>query len=352
MIVAFKNNAGNSQQVIWSGSKFYWAVLDIPAGIKHKTNRTQLDYLFESVLPIPVDDIHAVYYPLLDAKGKYSAQYLACGINKSTLEDPELFPKNALSLQPETLPEFLHADASCSEFDVSKINLLTGNYEPIILQQARRRWIYQTAVFLLILTVLIITGLEIRYKNIVDQSISLQQVKQNLYQQALDNNNNNSRHDIITKNNNGSQQPLELQFTALLRQLRLTHQVPTNTDQAEYNNINNNPHVTNVVSTITELFSNWPNNLYIQTDSISITPTSLTMISMVPTTKEAELFAERIDVMTKWIAQQPEITTLRDGLVRITSRFRPGMNDKINDTTISKIEDGEITEDQAVKEGI
>ena len=101
----------------WPPDRFYLAVLD--AGVvpgRRRPSTEQLGYLFESLVPQPLEELHAVYHPLGDRR------YLACALPREALGEVD---EAALSLSPDALPELVS-----DRVDPAELELLSGPYAP------------------------------------------------------------------------------------------------------------------------------------------------------------------------------------------------------------------------------
>lgn len=140
-----------SEPIRWPAERFYFALLDT-RGLRHRWGslpETQLGYLFEDVLPVPIEDVQAVYLPV----GR--DRVLVCAIDAERLKDD--LPAGALHLSPAELPTHLQVDV-----DPTDLNLLTGRFAPPSVARARRRRAFAGAAFGLSIALLLVVGLERR----------------------------------------------------------------------------------------------------------------------------------------------------------------------------------------------
>lgn len=127
-------------------AELYFAVLDASLiGASPTPTSRQLGFLFEALLPVPLETIHAVYLKL------GGASYLACGMDREDLS--QLRGEGAVTLTPASVPEGLDA-----EVDLAALNLLTGDFEPPALAPIRRRLAWLRAAVLVAAAGLIATG--------------------------------------------------------------------------------------------------------------------------------------------------------------------------------------------------
>lgn len=57
-----------------------------------------------------------------------------------------------------------------------------------------------------------------------------------------------------------------------------------------------------------------------QTESLSVTASSVTLIGLLPSATQAQAFVEAFDPPTQWQASQPQVSAVSGG-VRLTWRF-------------------------------
>jgi hypothetical protein len=108
----------------WPVERFYWAVLEAPGYARAGTLPPGLRPLLEDEVPVAADTLHAVATPL-DA-----GRLLACAASR---EDLAALGPSTLSLTPSGMPEF--ADGA----QAHSLNLLIGEFEPVVLRGARTR---------------------------------------------------------------------------------------------------------------------------------------------------------------------------------------------------------------------
>lgn len=137
-----------TQRHRWPPDRFYWAVLEAPGvhiGSPRPPGAAALDLQLADNLPLPVEDVHAVY-ARVDAH-----RVLACAASRADLAalDPD-----ALTLHPAATPAFAGTSP-----DSRTLNLLTGDFEPAPLRRARGRTAVWTAATLLALSALAAIGL-------------------------------------------------------------------------------------------------------------------------------------------------------------------------------------------------
>ncbi|MCI0353303.1 MAG: hypothetical protein L0Z53_28115 [Acidobacteriales bacterium] len=275
----------------WPPERFYWAVLDGSAvpRVNGRMNQ-QLGYLFENVLPgIPIEGVQAVYQPLPGGAGKF----IACGLPQSVIAQ-EVSPA-ALTLSPNELPGFI--GKQCPSQPTPALNLLTGAFTPEPIKRLSRRWMFQLAAMLAFGAATIVFGLERRARNVHHQFDAIV-----LKQNAIYDN-------ILGPAPTGSQPPA-LRLLAELRQLELTRTAEVSPDSKHEN----------CTLILAGLMEAWPTELHLQTESISIAPTAVTLRGQVPTMADAQGLANALAQLSGWQVAQPQSEAHRD-LVDVTVRL-------------------------------
>jgi hypothetical protein len=278
--------------VLLPAAQFYWAVLDtskISAMRKRARSRNvqrQLGYLFENVLPVPIEDVQAAYLRLADGR------VLACGMDKRVVLE---LCSGHVHLGPDHAPP--HLDEAV---EIERINLLTGEFEPKLVRRMKVSWLLQAAAMIALASVLIAVGLNRRAAVCQIAIAGLNDARQQVFK-------------IAGIDPMGTGQPPELRLTAELRRLRQTRQAPA----VEVR-------LTDVTSMLAALLSRWPpsEDAHMQTESISITPTAITLRGIVPASAGAQTVASAINTADEqsnfqfrgWTMAQPQVTNVRDGV--------------------------------------
>ncbi len=282
------------QHTVWPARRFYWALLDasvLPKGLaRRRPDPRSLGYLFESQLPVPIDRVHAVYLPMSDHR------YLACGVEHERL-DVDVSLHEAITLAPDGVPEDVLPDGTVN---LQTINLLCGPHEPDPVRRERRRLIGESTALAALLLLLIVFGAERRIgawnRETEDVLAGRQVIYDELYPPAT---------------SAPSAQPASLRLVAELRQLKRTRGGTTqsiNLDEPQSGR------------TLAALFERWPSGQPILTESISVTPASLTLVGLLPTAPLAQEFVAGFELPAEWEARQPQISAVNDG-VRLTWRL-------------------------------
>ncbi len=278
---------------------FYWAILDgsllppYPAGRKRR-----LGYLFETVLPLPIDDIHAIYRKLPQQK------YLACGMAHTQLSgngQPSLLNlTQAITLSPTSLPDCLEA-----EIDPTDLNLLQGEYEPESCSALRRRCIHRLLAAFILCSLILTIGMENRF-HALNQRIDISnQQQQDIYSQ------------VLGPNYASATLSPTLQITSELRRLERTHQSSTPSHT-----------LVDVSPILADLFALWPRpigkdtEVPFQTDSLSIDPEVISLRGTVSTTEEAQHIADSLSALPGWRLEPLNFST-NQNRVLTTIRLTP-----------------------------
>lgn len=279
----------------WPAERFYWAILDASSMPGRPTGRSRrqherLGYLFESVLPgVTIEEVQAVYQRLPGD----ATRILACGLPKNVLNND--VDASAVTLTPESAPGFLEGPV-----DLARLNLLTGSFLPHAVRHLRRRWLLHVCLIFTFCAALLIVGLE-RRTNLHRHWISdLAAAQETIIKQVL-----------------GPNTPLpgagggELRLIAQRRRLEQTR-----SDDLPVSEVGN------AAAILTRLLALWPHDLHAQTQSLSITSSSITVRAAVPTMADAQTLADAFTSINGWRLQQPQSEVRRDR-VDVTLRFEP-----------------------------
>jgi len=276
--------------------RFYWALLDastLGQGIEHRTanvKRKQLGYLFENALPLPIDRIHATYMKLNPGKSD-KQEYLACGMSLEQLE-AVLAERagQALMLIPSKTPDFIF-DQTQGPVDLLALNLLHGQFEPAALRSLRRRWMAQAAALALICALFAVLALERRTADLRRRIDQVQAARLNVYK------------DVFGESMPHGRQPIELCMTAELRKLRQTRRLPVADAAGE-----------DSLPILADVLSKWPAGIFMQTETMSITSSALTIRGNVPANPDVQRLADALQGLANWRVQQPQVNATPQGI--------------------------------------
>ncbi|MFG0242557.1 MAG: hypothetical protein ACF8R9_07240 [Phycisphaerales bacterium JB054] len=278
---------GQSRHISLPADRFYWAILDaaaLPRGAR--STPEQLGYLFESVLPVAVDTVHAVYVPL------GSDRVLACGMPLADLQIHTAPPR--LTLSPETLPEFVSTSLD-EPIDPARINLLVGAFEPSQIKSHRRNTTLIACAAILLCAVLIAAGLSRRASRAREHTAALQAATTRIYDEVLP--------------PSQSPVPASARLTAELRSLSRTRATP---DSGPIE----------VAPPLAAMLASWPNDLHLTTDSLSASSTAITLGVRLPDEATAERFERELRAPPGWSLSQPNLVRERDGIA-VRVRMEP-----------------------------
>jgi len=263
--------------------RFYWAVLDVGALSGRKRG---LGFLFESVLPVPVESVHAVYLPLGEGR------VLACGMDRPLISEWE----GALVLGPAALPEFVRTPGAP---DAAVINLLVGEFEPRAVRRARRRVTLLACAALLACALAVGWGQSRRAAHWREISELLAQATAGVYEQVL-------------PASTGSVPPAA-RLTAELRALDRTRgDAPSSQGPRE------------IAPTLAAMLATWPTDLPASTESLSAAAGALTLTVRLPDEASAERLERELKPPPGWRVSQPNVQRERDGLtVRVRMEPEP-----------------------------
>jgi type II secretory pathway component PulL len=280
--------------------RFYWAVLDTRTLPKqHRRNARSLGFLLENVLPAPVESIHAAYH----WSESETQRVIACAIAKDDLRDEINAHGGVLSLFPDALPSFAAA-ASGKVIDPCSLNLLTGEFEPSPLRRSRCRMLLQAIGVILVALALVLLGFERRTSVLREAAAEIRSAQAQVVADTLGN----------TAPPSG--QPPELRFLSELRSLRQTRSHQASFGSGSLQNI------ADVTPSLADLLARWPADLHTLTESIFITPTSMTLRAIVPVTSDAQALADALSKVEDWSLQQPQINAAPPQGVNATLQWK------------------------------
>lgn len=281
----------------WPADRFYWAILDtstMPGRLTVRSRRQheRLGYLFESVLPgVTIEQVQAVYQRLPgDAK-----RVLACGIPCNVLEQE--VDQAALTLSPQTAPAFV-----AERIEPAALNLLTGHFCPGSVRRAHRRLILSIGLALTLCAVLVIVGLERRTSAQGRAQDDVFTARTAILEQVL-----GSAAPISGKGIPGA--GAELRMTAERRRLEQTR-----SHDVAVSELHDSARV------LARLFALWPSEIPTQTQSLSISSTSITIRAQVPGMADAQRLAYALARFPNWQLHQPQSESRRDH-VQVTLRL-------------------------------
>lgn len=282
-------NAGTHLKL--PADRFYWGVLDASALPRRaRSTPEQLGYLFESVLPVAVDTIHAVYVPI------GTDRVLACGISRDDLHGHAA--QGWLTLSPEAVPGFINETLD-EPIDPGRFNLLVGAFEPRQIRLHRRRTTLIACTAILLCTGLIIAGQARRAARLLENARALESSTAEVYSAVLP--------------PSTSPLPPSARLTAELRLLDRTR----GTASPESGPME-------VTPSLAAMLASWPNDLYLTTDSLSASSAAITLSVRLPDEAAAERFERELRAPPGWSLNQPNVVRERDGIA-VRVRMEPGV---------------------------
>ncbi len=262
----------------------YWALMPALNGAR-RPNRVQLQYQFETYLPLPIADVQCAFVTLADGRT------IACALGHPELHDLIEQHPDAHSITPAGLPAFI-TDA---EIDTDRLNLRTGDFEPPILERQRSMLAIHAATAILVITAAIAITLN-RKTDAANAAFSRATV-------ALD----TERRRVLGGAPSSTQDPALLMM-AELDTLRRTR--TASTPGAEQ------PVTTHLVA----LFDAWPNDLRTRAETIVVANDTISLSALLEANDAAETLRESLTAMEDWQLAQPRLNRQRDD-VRVTLRM-------------------------------
>ncbi len=255
----------------------YWASLNASTltgqSVRSAAARRRLGFAFERYLPVPIEQVHAVYVRSGDA-------IIACGIDWSRLNP--LLEQGILRIEPESLPRWLNADAQPLEF-----NLASFEATPPHIIQAGNRLAATSAIAASLVLLIVAFGIN-RRANTLDETTAGLRVASN---QAITNQIGSGL---------AGQLP-QLRLTAELRRLRSLE-----SSSSHYNG------AADAVPTLVAAFEAWPTDIVTHTESLTATGSTLRMRTRHENTATADAFAAAWKPEpARWTTQQPGMSTQR-----------------------------------------
>lgn len=267
--------------------ELYWAMLDTTSIAKRPIaghSREQLGYLFERLLPLPIEDVQAAYV------NAGSRCVVACAMERHLLEEMDL--SNELSLTPKALPHWMNTTV-----DPNRLNLLTGRYVPVAVRRRRSQLRLELAAALLLAAGAVLLGAERRIIHARHAAIDAEQSLSLLYEAALG-------------PAEFGAQPAALRLTGELRRLRQTRGVDMPAAGPP-----------SAASALAAILAEWPRGgLEVRAEAVTVTETVITIVANLADNEKAEQFSEHFRDVEGWSLQQPQVR-VNSEQVRVTLRF-------------------------------
>ncbi len=275
--------APDHRRLAWPPERFYWGLLDV----RDVPRNADRGYLFEPLLPVPIESVHAVYIPAGEGR------MLACAASREALE--ELEPA-ALSLAPESLPNAVVG----VDVDPNRLNLLVGPYEPRQVRRLRAIWHFSIAAILAACAGLVAFGLHERAQVHARAAGDAQEALNALYDQVLSGGGRLA----------GSTQNPGLLLSTELERLRRTR---TAADP--------NHGVDDAAPVLADLLARWPGQVLLRTESLTVTATEITLIGLVDSADKVEPLRAAVAELDGWRLALPRTESTGEADVRVTLRL-------------------------------
>ena len=316
-------------QITLPAHRFFWARLDA-GSLPHQRRRNgqALGYLLEAHLPVPIDDVQTAFAPLTE----HADQYVACAMRREALAAVLRDHDQSLTLVPESCPQWLNATA----LSTHQFNLLHGLFEPPALRNARRLKLVLVMVVILTTAFLVSIGLTRRTSALRREVEAIRDARIQVMAAAVPAVSVGGAGDL----GGGARQPLELRMLAELRSLRQTRgPLPLSGGDGSTGDDGD------VVESFAQLVAAWPRELHVRTESILITPTSMTLRGFASTSDDVQSLANALATLGDdpaenaekragpWSIQQPQISVTKPDEVSATLQWRRGA---INNRTVAK----------------
>lgn len=265
--------------------RFYWAEIDPGPIAPRRVTSRRLGYLFEPVLPVPLESVHAVY-----ARSSRGA-YVACAMDREALK--ALRTTESLAVTPSSTPEFIGGTVG-----PDRLNLLTGEFEAAAIRRARTRWTLRIAAIMALAATLLTIGLQRR----IDHAAATRRAVTAAITDAIER--------AVPASASSSQLP-ELVLVSELRRLEQTRAAPSWSDE-------------DVALPLAAILSAWPREAEARTQSIIATPAGLTVNATVADHDRAQILATALTptsaALESWRSAQPQVRSERGGM-RVTIRL-------------------------------
>lgn len=277
--------------------RFYWALLDEPCPRRLTSRqRVRLGYSFESVLPAPIETVHASYIPAGD-------RTIACAIDREDLE--QIKAGGALSLRPAAAPAFIADQVEPPPLE--RLNLLTGAFEPPALARCRRRRAAEAIAALILLTGILALGMQRRIDAAQGGAAAADSIRVAMLADILP----------PAPGGGGGQAP-ELRLVAELRRLQRTREAPAG-DLAP----------PDAAAPLADLLGAWPADLHLRTRQLRATPTEIHLQVAIDAIEEADALAAALGEAPCWQPRLPQVGPERSGgyLASVTLVAAPAQDD-------------------------
>jgi len=253
----------------------------------------QLGFLFERVLPVPIEQVQCAYVRLAD--GTVAACAAPIEALDAALASEELAA--ATTLCPAEVPEFIRSAAESAgspSVGPTRFNLLTGRFLPRSVRRWRRQCRGALAVGGLGVVASLLLGVWLR-----DRSIGAAIAEVERRRWALID-------DAISPLGPDQGLPPDLRLTAELRRLEQTR----GSGAAE----SVTTVATDVSALLAEVLSAWPKATRATVDAVSVTQDSIDLRGTAPDAVGAAAAATAMRSLPGWRVPQPQVRAGREGV--------------------------------------
>ncbi len=259
--------------------RFYWAMLDEPCPrLLSPRRRARLGYTFESVLPAPIESVHASY-------ARAGNRTVACAMDRDELEQIRAW--GAIALHPADAPPFIADQIEAVPLD--RLNLLTGAFEPPALTRHRCRRALETIAALILVTAILALGAQRRIDTAHASADAADAARLALLA------------DILPPAPGATQAP-ELRLVGELRRLQRTRAVPA-ADLAPPDG----------AAPLADLLAVWPADLHVRTRQLRASPTEIHIQVALDAIEQADVLAAALGEARGWQARLPQVGPERSG---------------------------------------
>lgn len=282
-------------------SACYLAVLEEPKVGASKRDEARR-YAFEEVLPLPVEDLHCIFLDVGERR------VLAMGVPLEVVRSAQADGATTLSLDAQgskSWPEFVRDAVGVGTLpDPASINFLVGPFEPITLARARGRFRVMAAAAVILLTTLLVVGLERQRAHNDQLATQAREAARQIREAAA------PAPPTIAA---GSIQPASIRLTAELRRLRMAADMSAQPAQSF-----------DAAATLEALLTRWPRELPARTDRVSVAASSVAVSTTLADHDAARELAAAVDPLPGWTLAQPQITAAKEG-TQLRLQFNPAV---------------------------
>lgn len=251
-----------------------FAKLPRPAGSGRERHQ-ELVYSFEAVLPLPVVQCQMAFVDI-------GEHVICCACRKSDLEPLRAAHERAI---PSVLPDWLDSEDQAGVRD--RLNLLTGDMQPLIQIRRRKLTLQLATAALLIIAAVVFLVTQRQSAQWSEQSQAVRDDMRALYQSVL-------------TTANGNAQPHAIRFATLMNQLGSTR---TGANQSAENRL---------IDDFAGLVAGWPEDLEAQVRSVSVDQSTIRLEMSVLDNEHALSMLAYLSQLNGWVVRSREMTPAAD----------------------------------------